>query len=58
MFQELKQSEWYSWYKKISRSEKTMEDIFSGVEKKLINDILAKIKTVKELQNQIDDLQK
>lgn len=57
-FQELKQSEWYSWYKKISRSEKTMEDIFSGVEKKLINDILAKIKTVKELQNQIDDLQK
>lgn len=55
-FSDLTQSEWYKWHLKISNSEKTVEDIFSGVEKKLIDDILTKIKIVKDLNEQIEVL--
>lgn len=55
-FSEMKQSEWYKWHLKISKSTQTMDDIFSEVEKNLLNDILTKIKIVKELQQQIERL--
>ncbi|CAN5208960.1 hypothetical protein BH09PAT1_BH09PAT1_7750 [soil metagenome] len=54
LYQELKESEWYRWDQKISRAKKTLDDIFRDVEKKLIDDILAKIEIIKSLTKDID----
>lgn len=52
----LKESEWYKWYQKISKTKVTIRDIFSDVEKKLLDDIVAKIEIVRELKKTIDSL--
>lgn len=50
----LKESEWYKWHIKISKTQKTISDIFSDVEKKLLDDIVGKIIEVRELQKTIE----
>jgi hypothetical protein len=52
----LKKSEWYKWYMKISRTHQTIQDIFSDVEKKLLDDIVAKIEIVRKLKKKITTL--
>lgn len=54
-YQELKESEWYRWDLKIQRTKKTLDDIFKDVEKKLLNDIVAKMDILKSLQEEIHD---
>lgn len=53
----LKESEWYKWHLKISRTNATIRDIFSDVEKKLLDDIVVKIELVRELKKKIEELQ-
>lgn len=53
----LKESEWYRWHLKIAKAKHTLEDIFSSVERNLLNTIVAKIDIVKELQRSIEKIE-
>lgn len=46
--QKLKESEWFSWKEKLKKAKKKNEDVFSELEKNLINSILQKIKILRE----------
>ena len=53
-FATLKQSEWYKWHITISRTNKTLDDIYAHTEKRLLNDIVAKMEIVKGLKKEIE----
>lgn len=56
IYSELKKSEWYGWFIKIERYKKKSINIFADTERRLLNDIVAKIEKVKKLQYQIQNL--
>ncbi len=47
-YKKLKESEWFSWKEKIKKSKTKKEDVFSDLEKNLIDSILQKIKILRE----------
>jgi len=53
LYSELKKSEWYGWMKKIEQAKKKDQNIFAETEKQLLDDIVTKIKLVKDLKAQI-----
>jgi len=53
VFKELQDSEWYRWELKLSRTKKPLEDIFAGVERTFLSDIMAKIEMIKNLKEQL-----
>lgn len=57
-YETLKQSEWYKWHSKISKGNQTMHALFAQVEKKLLNDIVAKMEIVNELKQKITKLER
>ncbi|HUQ85119.1 MAG TPA: hypothetical protein VM077_02240 [Candidatus Limnocylindrales bacterium] len=57
-YKSLKNSEWYSWMEKINYAKKKSLNIFAETEKKLLNDILLKINTLKSLKEQVREFQR
>lgn len=55
-YTDLKQSEWYRWDQKITKSKVPLTDLFKDVEKKLLNDIVAKMEIIKSLEEEITRL--
>lgn len=55
---ELTKSEWYEWMIKIEKAKKNNTDIFADTERKLLNDIVAKLDTLKELKKEIQEKEK
>ena len=53
LYAELKKSEWYDWMIKIEKAKKQHVNIFAETEKKLLNDIVAKIEVINTLRTQI-----
>jgi len=56
LFQQLKDTEWYHWDKKITKNRILLTDLFKDLEKKLLNDIVEKIDIIKSLKEEIEKL--
>ncbi len=54
-FADLKQSEWYKWHLTLTKTDKTLDDIYKNTEKKLLNDIVAKMDIVRELRKELEN---
>lgn len=53
MYYELCSSEWYGWKERIRQAKKRSQDVFRDFEKSLLDDILKKIRILKDLQAQV-----
>jgi hypothetical protein len=58
LYLELQESEWYDWSLKMKKSKKSLKDIFSDTEKKLLDSIVAKLEIIKELKDKIARIEK
>jgi hypothetical protein len=56
MFISLKKSEWYGWMIKIEKAKKYKKDVFENTEKKLLDDIVAKMDMIKLYKSQIQEM--
>lgn len=52
-FKELRESEWYSWKKRIEKGKKERIDIFAALEKNLLDDIVKKIHILEKLRLEV-----
>lgn len=50
---ELKESEWFGWMKKIDKAKRTGEDVFAQLEKNLLDDITKKITLARSLREEV-----
>jgi hypothetical protein len=57
-YAELKQSEWHDWMIKIETAKKKKKDIFADTEKRLLDDIVAKLELITSLKKQMQDKEK
>lgn len=57
-FAELQKSEWYDWMIKIENAKKKHKDIFADTEKRLLDDIVAKLDLIKSLKMQMQEKEK
>jgi hypothetical protein len=54
-YADLKESEWYDWMLKIEKAKKKSLNIFAETERRLLNDIVAKLDIIKKLKSQIQN---
>ena len=55
LFAELEKSEWYDWMIKIEIAKKRDKDIFADTERRLLDDIVAKLDLIKSLKSQMQE---
>ncbi len=58
IYSDLKNSEWYDWMLKIEKAKKKSQNIFAETERRLLNDIVAKLDLIQTLKSQIENLNK
>jgi hypothetical protein len=58
LYSELLKSEWYDWMIKIEAAKKKNKDIFGDTEKRLLDDIIAKLDLIKTLKLEMQEKEK
>ncbi len=53
-YQELRVSEWYSWRTRLKKAKNENYDIFAGIERTLLNDIVRKMDILRKLREKIN----
>jgi hypothetical protein len=56
VYQELKESEWHRWKINIARAKRKNIDIFAELERSLLDEIVRKMETIKNLKSKIPEL--